>query len=326
MDRALRMPDRHADSKLNFFLLLLQTKHDFRYSSFDDLPHRIHQLTNACESMQEEYKSGKQIRGKGVDASFIAALANFASNESITALFVSALLIPISIGEDTREIIKIWHRNSSEPPVKNKVLSALNLVESMLSGNQNSALTVLTEQDVKYEERLVAALKIVDCIKTSPERLFRAHTFIATALIDHTWVDSVVTDLAKLMSIQWLEKLKSPAVLQTPRITVPRIEEACKSGETGKKKIGKILLAAREAISLDVASEYLQRFRSWAESESEPKHDPKTAKNPIAQRLIHAMEKPPNLTHEDVEALRQSIEEGKIPEKSDSPFEPDERY
>ena len=51
----------------------------------------------------------------------------------------------------------------------------------------------------------------------------------------------------------------------------------------------------------------------------------KTEKNPIAQRLITAMEKPPHLTHEDVEALRQSIEEGKLPVKFDSPFEPDER-
>ena len=50
----------------------------------------------------------------------------------------------------------------------------------------------------------------------------------------------------------------------------------------------------------------------------------KTEKNPIAQRLIAAMEKPPHLTHEDVEALHQSIEEGKMPVKFDSPLEPDE--
>ena len=36
------------------------------------------------------------------------------------------------------------------------------------------------------------------------------------------------------------------------------------------------------------------------------------------------MEKPPHLTPEDVEALRQSIEEGKMPIKFDSPLEPDE--
>jgi hypothetical protein len=59
--------------------------------------------------------------------------------------------------------------------------------------------------------------------------------------------------------------------------------------------------------------------------EIKAKQEPKTGKNPIAQRIIQAMEKPPHLTHEDVEALRQSIEEGKMPIKFDSPFEPDER-
>ena len=52
--------------------------------------------------------------------------------------------------------------------------------------------------------------------------------------------------------------------------------------------------------------------------------EPATGKNPTAQRLIQAMEKPPHLTHKDVEALRQSIEEGKMSIKFDSPLEPDE--
>ena len=52
---------------------------------------------------------------------------------------------------------------------------------------------------------------------------------------------------------------------------------------------------------------------------------PRTGKNPIVQRLIKTMGKPPHLTDEDVAALRQSIEEGKIPIKFDSPFEPIER-
>ena len=58
---------------------------------------------------------------------------------------------------------------------------------------------------------------------------------------------------------------------------------------------------------------------------SKAKTGANTKKNPITQRLITAMEKPPHLTHEDVDALRQSIEEGKMPIKFDSPFESDER-
>ena len=46
-------------------------------------------------------------------------------------------------------------------------------------------------------------------------------------------------------------------------------------------------------------------------SESKQKRHPITRKNPAAQRLIKAMEKPPHLTDEDIEALNRSIKEGK---------------
>lgn len=60
-------------------------------------------------------------------------------------------------------------------------------------------------------------------------------------------------------------------------------------------------------------------------SESGQKQEPVKRKNAAAQRLIKAMEKPPHLTDEDIEALNQSIKEGEIPIKFDSPFESDER-
>ena len=59
-------------------------------------------------------------------------------------------------------------------------------------------------------------------------------------------------------------------------------------------------------------------------SESEQKQESTTGKNPAAQRLIKAMEKPPHLTDEDIEALNRSIKEGEIPIKFDSIFESDE--
>ncbi len=61
------------------------------------------------------------------------------------------------------------------------------------------------------------------------------------------------------------------------------------------------------------------------EPESGRKQGPATRKNSAAQRLIKAMEKPPHLTDEDIEAQHQSIEEGKIPIKFDSLFALDER-
>ena len=49
------------------------------------------------------------------------------------------------------------------------------------------------------------------------------------------------------------------------KATVQQIEQACNSGETGKKKIGQILLAAYPVVSLMVPAEVIQQFRSWSE-------------------------------------------------------------
>ena len=263
LEHALQITDRDAYPELNLFLSLLEVQYDFRNRTFDNLPQRIYQLAEAYGSMQKHDQNGKGIEEKGIYSISVVELSNFASVENITGILVTALLVQLSIGVDTDELLAIWSINSSKLPIKENMFIALDLIESMLSGDKNDALIAIKTEEVKAEKQLVAALKIVHNIETSPENLFYAHTFIARSLIDQTWLDSGVTDLAEFLSAQWLEKIKFPATLRTPKITVPQIKQACNSNETGKKKIGQILLAVRQAISLEVPSEILQQFRSW---------------------------------------------------------------
>ena len=88
------------------------------------------------------------------------------------------------------------------------------------------------------------------------------HSLRLLWLIKYGW-DSVVTDLAELLSAQWLEKIKSGALSQMNKVTVRQIEQACNSSETGKKKIGQILLAVYPVVSLRIPNGVLQQFRSW---------------------------------------------------------------
>ena len=321
---ALQIADREAYPALNFFLFFLEAQYDVKNKTVENLPQRMHQLAEAYASMQKHYQAGKGVGEQGIYSISIADLSSFTSTDHIIGMLVASLLVQLPTGIDTREILTTWRTNSLELPIKDNIVIALDLIESILFRDKNDALIMMKTQEAKYEERLVTALKIVHNIKTSPENLFHAHTLIATGLIGQVWEDLAVTDLAELLSAQWLKKIKLPAVLRTPMITVPQIEQACNSSETGKKKVGQILLAVSQAISLRVPSEILQQFRGWIESNSKQKQEQTTGKNPIAQRLITAMEKSPHLTHEDVEALRQSIKEGKMPIKFDSPFEPDE--
>ena len=262
---AMQITDRNAYPALNFFLFRLEAQYDFRNKRFEDLPQRMYQLANAYGSMQKHHQTGKEIVEKGIYSIPIADLSNFASVENITAIFVAALLVEMQTNRNRKEILTVWRTNSSELPIKENVFTALDLIESILFKDQNRALTVMKTQETKVEKRLAAALNVVQNKETNPRNLFFAHTFIATSFINSPWEDFVVTDLANLLSVQWLKKIKFRATLKTPMITVPQIEQVCNNSETGKKKIGQILLAAYQAVSLRVNPETLQQFHSWIE-------------------------------------------------------------
>ena len=268
LEHALQIIDQDTDPVSSFLLSVLGAQYDFRNKTIDDLPQRIHQLVRAQHSIQKHSRSGKGIGIERIHSLPIADLPDLASVGNITAILISALLTQLSAHRDIPEILALWRTNSSELPITESMTGALDMMEAILLGEQGPALTVMKTQDEKSEKRLAAALKVVQHKETSPENLFHAQTLIATSLIDQTWLDPVVRDLAELLSAQWLEKIKFQATLKIPMITVPQIERACNSNETGKKKIGQILLAALQAVSLGVDYETLQQFHKWAESPS----------------------------------------------------------
>ncbi len=319
---ALQMKDKEKHPILDFSLVILKAQYDFKNKTFDNLPQQIYQLAQVFSSMKKHQQSDRGAAEKGTYPITNSDLSDFASADNIIAIFIAALIVRMRTDSDTHEMLSIWRTNSSELPIKEKVFSALDLIETTLLREQNNVLTMIEAQDTEPMERLVAAFKIVYNSKTDPKHLFYAHAFIAQAVINKlTWLDPVVTGLAGLLSAQWLEKIKFRAALKMPMVTVPEIEQVCKSSETGKKKIGQILLAVHPAVSVRVGPEILQQFRTWTESDQNQDHTKR--KNPTAQRLIKAMDKPPYLTDGDIEALNQSIKEGEIPIKFDSPFDSD---
>ena len=265
LEYALQVTDQAAYPELSFLFVNLEVQYDFRNKTFDDLPQRIHQLAKACDSIREHNQSGKEIGKDGISSIPIADLPKFADVKEIIDMLVAALLVQLSAGIDTRESLAIWRTNLSELSIKENVTIALDLIESMLSGDKNNALTTMRTGEVEDEKRLVAALKIVHNIETNPENLFYAHIFVTTHFINQTWLDPVVTSLAELLSVQWLEKIKSGALSQMNKITVRQIEQACNNSETGKKKIVQILLAAYPVVSLMVSPEVVQQFHGWSE-------------------------------------------------------------
>ena len=234
---ALQTTDREEYPTLNFFFSFLEAQYDFRNKTFDNLPQRIYQLAQVYSTTKKHQQSGRGAAEKGSYSISDSDLSGFASVDNIVAIFVAALVVKMRTNRNKQDIWAKWRTNSSELPIKENIYSALDLIESMLLGSENNALIVMKAQDSKPEECLAAALKIIHNTETSSENLFHAHALITPYLVSSLiWLDSFETGLAELLSAQWLKKIKFRATLKTPMITVPQIEQACNSSETGKKK------------------------------------------------------------------------------------------
>ena len=273
LEHALQITDRDAYPGLRGNLYFLKIRYDFKNKTFDNLPQHIYQLANMCGLMQEHNQGRRRIGNEEINALPVPDLSNSVDVGTLTIMLVAALLTQVSRNRDVYEILSIWRANSSELPKKENLITVLDLIEAMLSGDQNNALTVMSTQETIPGEWLVAALKVVQNKETTPEDLLYGHIFITMFFIGQTSEDFVVSDLAKLLSVQWLEKIRSGTISQTPVNIIQQITQACKSNETGRKKIGQILLAVSQAVPIKVLSttEVLQEFRSWIESKPKQK-------------------------------------------------------
>ena len=186
LEHALQTPDRDAYPALSSSLSLLEAQHDFRSKVFDNLPQRINQLVNAYRSMQKRHQTGKGIGTKETESEPIADSSSVASVGNIVVMLVTALLVRLRTSINAQDMLGMWRVNSSNLPIKEKLIVSLDLIESMLSGDLNNALTVMKTQDAGFENRLAAALKVVQNTQTSSENLFYAHALITTSLIGNT--------------------------------------------------------------------------------------------------------------------------------------------
>ncbi len=119
------------------------------------------------------------------------------------------------------------------------------------------------------------------------------------------------------------EEIGKIKLLDVVALTEDIPEHNLKRGEVGTVVE---ILANGEAFEVEFSDENGQMYKctSFLASQLTLLQNRPRKKNAAAQRLIKAMAKLPHLTDEDIEALNQSIKEGKIPVSFDSLFDLDE--
>ena len=269
MEKARHVNDRNLYPLVNFTLSDLEMQYDLKNGNLCNLPKSIHRWAYAHASMQKHRESNKGIDEKGVYCITDSDVSNFAPVEYLVVVLAWALLNELSKRKEVVEIPSDWRTNTEALPIRENMNIALDLLESTLLQEYKEARSVMVNHDGQRVERILTAFRVIQTVGATPDDLFFAHTLIADVLITKCnvwqWEDTMLIDVAELFSRQWLEKSRFRAVFRMPSVTVPQIEQECKGGQTGRKKIGRILLAVDPGVSVSLSQEFLQTVRNWTE-------------------------------------------------------------
>ncbi len=132
--------------------------------------------------------------------------------------------------------------------------TALELNEIMTTGKESG-------------KRLVAALVLSVKHKISPNDVFYAHIFLFNYVSQLIWGTAIEVFLENIVSHIWTSIANSQLfALLSPKITAAQILGACSDSSGGFRKVAKILLAARNSVSLRIPEKVITLLIRFAAS------------------------------------------------------------
>lgn len=246
---------------VRLFEAQLETSVAFRRREYDRLPALTRSIEAAARGANAHVQQGKQWweilpQPAGLENQEAGLLVDR------TGMLLDALIAEISKGSTITSQLEAW-RNSLDTE-DTSIREWLDLVREAIRWTWSEAVKGLRDEGAAASFRSVAALRV--CLEESapPDELFYAHLILLTraprGLSD---VDSA-GHLAELISRQWLEKIRVPALLRNPRSTVPAIEAATTAPANGAAKAARILVAASDAVNVLVPAYVAAQLRSIA--------------------------------------------------------------
>lgn len=100
------------------------------------------------------------------------------------------------------------------------------------------------------------------------DALFFSQCVLISNCLESPWLKEIADDVAEILRERWQAVIQEPALLRSPRSTVPAIWDACRSSLQGVQKIAVIVLAVSNASSLSLPDSFLNQMRQLLETSS----------------------------------------------------------
>ena len=249
---------------------ILEVRYAFGRVDFNRLPQICRELETSVLTSKHQREKGPTTGFEEVDAGPLNVGATEQAQSILPTLLTAALIASCAGDGDPEELIERWRESARELPGSAWVNSWLDFARNAFVLPTSDALAVLGDDNLPSDLRLLAATRLSNDSDAGVDGMFNAQVCIVCWLGHSTmfWTYDVANHFASCLARVWKKHCGFKPALRNPRLTVPEIERECDSKDEGIAKAAKILLAATNAVTIQLNDEVRKQLQALAETET----------------------------------------------------------
>jgi hypothetical protein len=239
---------------------MLDIRHSLRACDPSRAVDQCLRLNRAFSALHYVHKNGGDSMGPLADA---VQSAEFLFDTGAFPAFMLALVaneIPIEDGA----VLSGWGQTARKAQASDSILEWLSIAERVVSMEFHNAQKLVNDSSANTDRRVLACILVCSTNGLSPLCSFCAQLGVFQWMQSQIFKEELAQNLLAIVEKDWTRHSNNPAALISPRLTVPQLSAALASDTPALKKVTRVLLAARHAVSVNLPDSILKTLKEYS--------------------------------------------------------------
>lgn len=259
-DRAWKRRRKSKYAAFRTFMTHLKVRIAFAKLEFSTLLQDIEDLVQAVAQSKAQLATGEPAFAPD-SYGHISRSDSAAAMEDAAA---SALIALVATGKEPAVFLPAWQTAAKRLPDGRAIERMLQMAASVLSADE-AALPQMIQGNEPELVRLIAAIRMSRESSLPIEAAIVGHALITAFVMRSQFRHDLEIRWAGLVRAEWQRRIGIPALLLTPKLTIPPIRTACHGNAIGLRLVATILLEARHATRVRFPLDIVETWHVLAE-------------------------------------------------------------
>jgi hypothetical protein len=220
----------------------------------------------ACKIQRERGQAGIEE----VDVQLLNASPTEQSQSIMQTLLLQAWIASFAGNAAPTDLVERWSKQVRELQGYPWMSAWFESAKQAFTASTPDAINMMGDSRLPSDARLLAAARLLNDTDAGVDRMFNAQIWIVGYLGQSKmfWNYDAANHFASHLASVWKRQCAFRATLRNPRLTVPEIERECDSTYDGIAKAARILLAAANAVTMQMSDDARKQLQTLASHES----------------------------------------------------------